>query len=185
MSNQIAYVTSDLHLGHANIIKYCQRPFKSVGHMNEELVLRWNATVRPGDVVYHLGDLCMGKWAGWVARLNGRKVWVQGNHDKRRQYKECATVEEFMMVTCGGKRVLMYHYPLWKESEYMSAPQHINEQLALCDVLLYGHTHDKPEPDRPGWARRVCVEDWDYRPIALETLVAGMDSRHANNTPEW
>jgi len=80
------FFTADLHLGHANIIKYCgrilfmsnkekdiyynllnksqekQRKFKisnsSLMKMNRELIRRWNERVRPDDIIFHIGDFC-------------------------------------------------------------------------------------------------------------------------------
>lgn len=37
----------DTHLGHANIIRYCKRPFADVLAMDEALIANWNAVVRP------------------------------------------------------------------------------------------------------------------------------------------
>ena len=51
------FFTSDLHFGHANIIKYDSRPFNSISHMDEELIKRWNESVSPNDTVYILGDI--------------------------------------------------------------------------------------------------------------------------------
>ena len=41
------WFTSDLHLGHANIIKYANRPYKDVPEMNEALINNFNALVFP------------------------------------------------------------------------------------------------------------------------------------------
>lgn len=51
------YYTSDLHLGHANIIKLCHRPFADVDEMNAVLITNWNARVANSDTVYICGDL--------------------------------------------------------------------------------------------------------------------------------
>lgn len=51
--------TSDLHLGHANIIRYCDRPFADVREMNDELIRRWNETVSSDDEVWVLGDVAL------------------------------------------------------------------------------------------------------------------------------
>jgi len=51
------YFTSDLHLGHKNIIKLCHRPFASLKEMDETLVSNWNQVVTNGDTVYIIGDL--------------------------------------------------------------------------------------------------------------------------------
>jgi calcineurin-like phosphoesterase family protein len=81
------FVISDLHLGHANIIKYCSRPFPhdSVDEMDQVLIRNWNYTVKPGDRIYHIGDLCYGPLAKnpseYLQRLNGRCTLIQGNHD--------------------------------------------------------------------------------------------------------
>ena len=54
------YFTADTHLGHANIIKYCKRPFSSTREMDEIIYCNWAAVVRPQDCVYHLGDVAWG-----------------------------------------------------------------------------------------------------------------------------
>ena len=80
------FFTSDTHFGHANIIKYCARPFASVQEMNRELIARWNAVVGPRDTVYHLGDFAFGKASEaptFLRKLNGaKKILIRGNHDR-------------------------------------------------------------------------------------------------------
>ena len=53
--------TSDHHFGHANIIRYCARPFTDADAMNRAMVDRWNDVVDDGDEVWMLGDLVMGQ----------------------------------------------------------------------------------------------------------------------------
>ncbi len=70
------WFTSDHHFGHENIIRFCGRPFKSLGEMNYEMTRRWNLVVEPGDTVYYLGDFAMGDpdvWPTFCERLNGSK----------------------------------------------------------------------------------------------------------------
>lgn len=44
------FFTSDHHFSHANIIRYCNRPFASAEEMNQELIRRWNQTVSLNEV---------------------------------------------------------------------------------------------------------------------------------------
>lgn len=70
------YWTSDLHLGHVNIIRYCDRPFADVREMNDELIRRWNETVSSDDEVWVLGDVALGPIADSLAlveRLAGQR----------------------------------------------------------------------------------------------------------------
>lgn len=43
------WFTADLHLGHHNIVSYCDRPFESVAAMNRALVDRWTEVVGDDD----------------------------------------------------------------------------------------------------------------------------------------
>ena len=79
------FYTSDLHLGHANIIRHCNRPFASVEDMDEALIGNWNAKVTDGDTVHILGDLMFRNSCPseeYLSRLKGKKHLVVGNHDK-------------------------------------------------------------------------------------------------------
>lgn len=79
------WFTADLHLGHERIIELCDRPFPNVEAMNTAIVDRWNETVAPGDTVWVLGDVCMGRIADTlplVGELNGYKILIPGNHDR-------------------------------------------------------------------------------------------------------
>ena len=51
------FFTSDLHLGHKNIIRLCGRPFESVEEMDEILIDNWNKKIHRCDTVYILGDI--------------------------------------------------------------------------------------------------------------------------------
>src|ERR1700744_1409385 len=86
-TSPVIYFTSDTHFGHENIIRYSNRPFKDVEHMNEELVRRWNSRVGHTDIVYHLGDVALMKGAdpdSILIRLNGIIHLCPGNHDSKK-----------------------------------------------------------------------------------------------------
>lgn len=78
------FFTADLHLGHANIIRHCNRPFANPDMMDEALIENWNERVHRNDTVYILGDLifrasCPSE--AYLSRLKGRKHLIIGNHD--------------------------------------------------------------------------------------------------------
>jgi calcineurin-like phosphoesterase family protein len=80
------FFTSDHHFGHANIIKYCKRPFTSVEAMDEALIALWNDIVPEQAMVFHLGDFTLGEDADkYFAQLNGKIYFLatSWHHDKR------------------------------------------------------------------------------------------------------
>jgi len=80
------YFTADTHFSHANIIEYCNRPFKNLIEMDTEIIRRWNKTVSKDDDIYILGDFAMAKYRDllrmYSKELNGNKHLIIGNHDK-------------------------------------------------------------------------------------------------------
>lgn len=71
------FFTSDTHFGHANIIRFCKRPFENVEEMNEALIENWNKVVSDDDTVFHLGDFAFGGsnvWKEIIPRLKGSEL---------------------------------------------------------------------------------------------------------------
>ena len=152
MAQQV-WFTSDTHFGHANIVKYSGRPFADVYEMNEALILNWNAVVRPGDVVYHLGDfaLCDVENASKIVkRLMGQKYLVFGNHDKvLRKDKDFLGHwiwgKDMADIKVGEQRIVLLHYAMrvWNQS-HRGAWQ------------LHGHSHGSLK-EEPTCSRRTSA----------------------------
>ena len=113
------WVTSDTHFNHANIIKYCNRPFSSVEEMNETIIANWNKVVSQGDTVYHLGDFALGDKSlipDFIRRLNGHISFIMGNHDNLNIMKSfetpfrCETVSWEEVIKVEKKIIIMNHY---------------------------------------------------------------------------
>lgn len=125
------FFTADLHLSHANIIKYTNRPFKSIGEMNYRLIQNWNNRVSEDDVVFHIGDFCY-KSSGtqspkdFAKQLKGTIIFLRGNHDNNNSLKTCI---EDIRINLGGKNILLVHNP--------------NETTWGFDLCLVGHLHNR------------------------------------------
>lgn len=174
------WFTSDTHWGHANIIKYSNRPFKDVEEMNEKMLQEWNDRVKPNDVVYHNGDVAFmpyPKLKNYLWRLNGTIHLVLGNHDKDiilhredllRQGK-IATIQHYNELKLRGcPMIVLFHYGcrVWNKSHHGS-------------ILLYGHSHGSLPPFGKSVDVGVdCKEiTHEYRPIHLDEVLAYMDKR--------
>lgn len=138
-SNKQFYI-SDWHYGHANVIAFDNRPFKSLLEMDEALVDRWNAVVSPGDIVYVLGDMfwCKAQDAIPILRsLKGQKFLIKGNHDRCNDNKflrEFVKVTEYLEVKDSGRTVILCHYPIPCFKNHFYGSFH-----------LYGHVHNSFE----------------------------------------
>ena len=133
------FFVADSHFCHEAIIKYCERPFKSVGAMNEAIIENWNSVIGPKDTVFHLGDFELGsseKLKNIINQLHGEIHLIKGNHDFRQSkgvlslFKE-VTLEKLIEVD--GYKILMNHYPLlcYSGSHRSDAFQ------------LFGHVHTR------------------------------------------
>ena len=165
------YFTSDLHLGHENIIEYCDRPFDSVEEMNRTLIDNWNDAIGPDDVVVFLGDL--GRFAGeddlrrWLCELHGRIVFIEGNHDSPSRYVDGVHTHQYSILERGDREFCCTHRP-------ENAPRFWD------GWIIHGHHHNNHPVEYPlvnPEERRVNVstELTGYRPIPEEDLVSLID----------
>lgn len=118
-TKQGIWFTSDMHFGHRNIMRFCNRPFDSVEEMDEALINNWNAIVEEGDIVFNLGDFAYAsnsRWKEILERLKGTHYLVLGNHDISRWPGDkvmtlFAGVEHQMLLDIDGRKVYLNHYP--------------------------------------------------------------------------
>lgn len=171
------FFTSDTHFGHANIIKYCNRPFASVEEMNEGIIQKWNAVVSPGDVVYHLGDFAMGHKdnVNIRKRLNGKVILVKGNHDKKDAVHLAAGFDEIhrrLEIEVEGYKLYLAHIPvhLPDPTNRTYPPDLVKSPPALYDYFLCGHVHEQWR--RHGTTINVGVDVSDFTPLTLQQLLA-------------
>ena len=167
------FLTSDTHFGHAGVCKFLRddgvtklRPWDNPEDMDEEMVKRWNETVRPNDKVYHLGDVVINRKAlSIMHRLNGDKVLIRGNHDIFRddEYRNHFRELRAYHVMNG---MILSHIPIHSDS------------LGRFGTNIHGHLHAN-RVKAEVWGEYeidtryhcVCVEQTDFRPILFEDVI--------------
>jgi calcineurin-like phosphoesterase family protein len=164
------FFTSDSHFGHANIIKYCDRPYADTKEMDADMIHQWNSVVGHNDIVYHLGDFCFSEHGKYFYALNGaEKHLISGNHDKSKNIATAnwTSVHKAFDLKIGSQMFYLLHYPclVWNKSH--NGAYH-----------LYGHVHgtlDKTSVFR-GRSMDAGVDNiarifGQYRPIHIDEVI--------------
>lgn len=158
------WVTSDLHLGHHNVIAYSGRPFHYCLEMDETLIHNWNQVVGPDDTIFVLGDVAFRGAtfkAAMIPRLNGYKILIKGNHDTGRNG----------MIKLGFQEAyLMARGRLWDERSYAMTHVPLRDQSKKADIMLCGHVHEKWCFAFPNFYN-VGTDQWDYKPQSIKTVI--------------
>ncbi len=166
------YLVADTHFGDPEVLAYTDRPFESVGEMNDALVDGWNRVVEEDDEVVFVGDFAVPSEPTtvrrWLGRLDGDVVFVAGDHDDGARRTHAITVREAYRFEAGGHEFVCVHDPA-------DAPPNRDAWL------LYGHHHDMRPDEYPFLdpaARRVNVgvELLGYEPIPVAELVEYVDA---------
>lgn len=173
------WFTSDHHFGHANIIRFSNRPFADADEMNEMLIAKWNDVVVENDTVYHLGDLFWmpaSEAKGIRERLHGRICLLRGNHDKTADSMKSAFewIKDYYELKVddedapdGKQRVVLCHYAfrVWNKSHHGS-------------WHLYGHSHGSLPDDPNSLSFDVGVDCHDYAPVSYVRVKEIMATKH-------
>jgi calcineurin-like phosphoesterase family protein len=151
------WLVSDTHFFHANIGQYCSRPDGW-----QDLILdNWNHHIQPGDTVFHLGDLALGKKENLEALaplLNGNLYLMRGNHDRRSSafYQNLGiklVKDPYRLEHGSGMKLVFSHRPI--------VPQ-------LPGMLnLHGHIHNNPTLALGPRYINLSIEVRQYRPWKL------------------
>jgi calcineurin-like phosphoesterase family protein len=192
------YFTSDHHFWHANVIKYCNRPFASVEEMNEMMVKNWNDIIKPEDDVYVLGDFSMAFRSVelYSARLMGRKFLISGNHDWTHSYHKKARdinkrVQQMIKYGEHGWTVLkeqteidlpgagtfnLCHFPYADGTDGKLNTDKYAKWRPADDgrILLCGHIHEKWLTKRSPQGTlmiNVGVDVHDFKPVSEKQIL--------------
>lgn len=162
------YLISDTHFDHNNIIRYCNRPFKTLEQMNKTLIANWNSTIHSQDTVFFLGDMTWGRKhrpiSYWLPRLNGNLQFIIGpSHDE----EEIQTYFDSVIITYRGRTFLLVHNP------------HDRDRIPKdwSGWIIHGHKHNNSMGRYPfinGETKtiNVSVELIGYKPVNIDQILA-------------
>lgn len=176
------FFTSDTHFGHANIIRFCNRPFKNVEEMDEALIENWNQVVSEDDMVFHLGDFAFGGSSVWnsiIPRLNGHINLIIGNHDRKNLRQGYMSYFDMVVpqlqIEIEDNSIYLNHYPfLCYGGSYRGVWQ------------LFGHVHSGPQADGLDISRLrvllptqydVGVDNNNFTPISYREVKEKIESQ--------
>ena len=163
MSN--IFLVSDTHLGQRSICHFLDvngqkmRPWDEADEMDEALIANWNATVRPQDKVYHLGDVAMKRdKIALMGRCNGHKRLVRGNHDSFPMKYYLPFFDEIYGVRVFEDMILS-HFPI------------VLDSVKPKWSCVHGHVHNNVVPGYLGPKYlNVSIEVTEWRPLAIEEV---------------
>ena len=144
------FFASDTHISHNNILKYCNRQFKDIDHMNYVITANFNEVMSEGDVLYHLGDVAFGDENAYkfFSDLRVKQIHlVFGNHDNESiknhpKIKSSGWLKKTKIPVIGG--VTLCHFPMlaWMNKHHLHGHWHCKGtpyHQCVLDVGVDGH----------------------------------------------
>lgn len=174
------WYTSDLHLNHARLCEIKFRDFDNEVAMNYKILENICALVKPDDILYILGDLCMSNTvndafaAEWLTeikkRCNCRIYVVKGNHDKSKSLdalKKAKIIEKWASwfivnddIDGVEFKVACFHHPV---IDYHTGKE--------ADACFHGHSHGMLQIYHPPDLFDVGLDAHDFKPVTAKQLI--------------
>jgi len=178
------WALSDSHFRHAMVAE--KRGFESRDAHDEHIIASVNRLVKPDDILWHMGDVGLGKdeeILEYAARLNGRKQLITGNHDRswpgdrdsrkvqKRWLEVFESVQAFARTRFSGVPVLLSHFPY--HGDHTVNERHTQYRLRDEGAwLLHGHTHSSDKGGKDHMIH-VGLDAWGLKPVS-EGEIASM-----------
>jgi calcineurin-like phosphoesterase family protein len=162
------FFRSDDHLGHGNTFEKFKRedgitplrPYTSIDEMNNDIITKHNAVVRPQDHVYFGGDVVINKkYLPLVKEMNGHKRLIMGNHD----------IFDIEMYLAAGFEKVMGYRVFVDKFIFSHIPLHTSNVTDRFHCNVHGHLHSNYIND-PKYLC-VCVEQTNYTPLHMDEVL--------------
>ena len=184
------FFSADLHLGHANIIIYINRPFLKKGdldknnkwispaiakercrEMDELIIDNINERVKENDTLIIDGDFCFSKSSEaseapkkafdyYREQINCKNVIIIEGNHDRRNTTR--TKVQKLIMKIGGKRICILHDPEFCDTNYE------------INLTAHVHNHWQIRRYRKGMSFTDCINTgidvWNYYPITWEEI---------------
>jgi calcineurin-like phosphoesterase family protein len=189
------YIISDTHLNHDKIKTYCVRP----DNFTELIDKNVKSTLKPKDILIHVGDLGIGPHDGYMSIVQGWKalgikLWlILGNHDN----KGPQWYVDHGFDWAGDAMMYRGAWFTHKPSPFLP--------VGGCHVNVHGHLHNvwdgfvNHDPEKAkdefynayvtghlpySWNRLFSVEYTNYMPIAMDKFIQKPDKYQARGPNE-
>ena len=168
------FFVSDLHIGHANIIKHDKQSYRDFYERDAAIIENWNKIVSPNDDVFNLGDVGFNKDFGYIreifSQLNGNILSIKGNHDSRDQIRLYEEVGEYLGpqidVIVMKQQIALCHYRMdsWRNSHRGS-------------WHLHGHHHCSHKNNPNKMIYDVGIMGNDMKPLEFSKIKTIMSKK--------
>ncbi len=184
--HQNLFFTSDLHFGHRNMIRFCNRPWADEKEMTKGLIDNWNNVVSSDDIVFILGDTFWFNDSHAIkkvlSQLNAAEIYIiPGNHDDFDKYYRiddprinlCSDIVVLWLESEDNRfsrkitEIWLSHYPM------MTWPHRENGA-----IQLFGHIHSQKgktegvDQNLPlHWNQLdIGCDRWNWKPISINQI---------------
>lgn len=175
------WLTSDTHFGHQCSFLYEPRGFTTVEEMNEKIIENWNSTVKPNDMVIHLGDTMLNDNEEGIKcfkRLNGQISLIWGNHDSDARKELLSALPN--VIVLGYAYVIKHGKFSLYLSHYPSLTANYDDRgLSRHVINLHGHSHQQANflyPNNP-FMYHVGVDSHNCTPVHIDEVMTDIRQR--------
>lgn len=166
------WLTTDTHFNHRKLETF--DPGRPANF--ERLISKPLYNLPYGDVLIHLGDICIGQDTKmhntYILPIQAKKILIRGNHDRKSYEWYTAhgwdAVADGLRLEMFGKKILLSHMPQKNDGWY--------------DINIHGHFHNaladgifRHEPEFREILNEkhklLALEYVNYQPVTLENFV--------------